>query len=179
VGQAEENAGFTEIMLPHLDAAYNLARWLTGDAADAADVVQDAMLRGLRFFGTFRGSNAKAWILAIVRNTAYSWIKANRRPEIAAPRGCDADAFDRAIAEIPTSAEDPEAALIRSGERRKLDRLIAALSPEFRECLVLREIEDMSYKEIAQVTGVPIGTVMSRLARARRLMQRAWMGEEA
>ena len=163
-------------MLPHLDAAYNLARWLTRDPQDAADVVQDAMLRGLRFFGTYRGTNAKAWLLTIVRNTAYSWMKANRRYGSDIGEGVS---FEDFVSDIASPAEDPEETLIRTGVRHDLDRLIEGLPAEFRECLVLREIEDLSYKEIAQVTGVPIGTVMSRLARARRLLQRGWVEAEA
>jgi len=162
--------------MPHLDAAYNLARWLTRDSTDAADVVQESMMRALRFFGGFRGDNAKAWLLAIVRNTAYSWLKANRPAEIISPLPGAEDAFDRVLEAIPAPGEDPEAALIRAGDKRQLDALIGALPAEFRECLILREMEELSYKEIAAVTGVPIGTVMSRLARARRLIQRGWTG---
>ena len=177
MGTTAENARFAEVAVPHLDAAYNLARWLTRDPADAADVVQEAMMRALRFFGSYRGDNAKAWLLAIVRNTAFTWMKANRPAEIlSAPAG---DAPDRAIEAVPSPDDDPETALIRTGEKRRLDGLIAALPAEFRECLVLREIEELSYKEIAAVTGVPIGTVMSRLARARRIVQRAWTEETA
>jgi RNA polymerase sigma-70 factor (ECF subfamily) len=174
LGTAAENARFAEVALPHLDAAYNLARWLTRDPSDAADVVQEAMMRALRFFGGYRGDNGKAWLLAIVRNTAFSWLKANRPAEIATGwpdredgAGLDLDGFR-------SPEDDPEVALIRAGEKRQLDALIAALPAEFRECLVLREMEELSYKEIAAVTGVPIGTVMSRLARARRLVQHGW-----
>jgi RNA polymerase sigma-70 factor (ECF subfamily) len=161
--------------LPHLDAAYNLARWLTRDAADAADVVQEAMLRALRFFGSFRGGNIKSWLLAIVRNTAIDWLRANRPAQIAPAPADDSDPFEN----IADENDDPEAALIRASSRQQLDRLIAALPAEFRECLVLREMEELSYKEIAAVTGVPIGTVMSRLSRARLLLQRAVIRENA
>jgi RNA polymerase sigma-70 factor (ECF subfamily) len=161
--------------LPHLDAAYNLARWLTRDPGDAADVVQEAMVRALRFFGGFRGGNGKSWLLAIVRNTAFDWMKANRPAEITALPAGDGE---NEIETVPTQDDDPERALIRAADRRQLDALIEALPAEFRECLVLREIEDLSYKEIAAVVGVPIGTVMSRLARARALMQRGWIAKE-
>lgn len=174
MAKAADNARFAEVALPHLDAAYNLARWLTRDSADAADIVQEAMMRALRFFGGYRGDNGKAWLLAIVRNTAFSWLKANRPAEIAASRPGADDSFDREFESIPYTGDDPETALIRAGDKRQLDELIAALPAEFRECLVLREMEELSYKEIAAVTGVPIGTVMSRLARARRLVQRGW-----
>jgi RNA polymerase sigma-70 factor (ECF subfamily) len=163
-----DTARFAEMALPHLDAAYNLARWLTRDTSDASDVVQEAMLRALRFFASYRGGSGKSWLLTIVRNTAVDWMRTNRPAQIAVQIGDD-DPFEN----IADSGEDPEAALIRMGDRQQLDRLIAALPADFRECLVLRELEELSYKEIAAVTGVPIGTVMSRLARARQLMQRA------
>ena len=174
MGPTAENTRFAEIALPHLDAAYNLARWLTRDPSDAADVVQEAMMRALRFFGGFRGDNGKAWLLAIVRNTAFSWLKANRPAEIAAFRPEREDGADYDLDAFPSPEDDPEVALIRAGEKRQLDALIGALPVEFRECLILRELEELSYKEIAAVTGVPIGTVMSRLARARRLVQHGW-----
>jgi len=162
--------------MPHFDAAYNLARWLTRDPADASDVVQEAMLRALRFFGSFRGGgSAKSWLLAIVRNTAIDWMRANRPSQIAPPPADDGDPLEN----IADQGDDPEAALIRASNRQQLDRLIADLPPEFRECLVLRELEELSYKEIAAVTGVPLGTVMSRLSRARLLLQRALVRENA
>jgi RNA polymerase sigma-70 factor, ECF subfamily len=171
LARPDAHARFAELALPHLDAAYNLARWLTRDPADASDVVQEAMMRALRFFDGFHGDSAKPWLLGIVRNTAYSWLKANRPAEIAAP--------DDRLDALPAPDDDPETALIRTGDRKRLDSLIEALPAEFRECLILREIEDLSYKEIAAITGVPIGTVMSRLARARRLIRRAWRTEAA
>lgn len=179
LGQPIETARFAEVALPHLDAAHNLARWLTRDPSDAADVVQEAMLRALRFFGGFRGGNGKSWLLAIVRNTAFDWMKTNHPAEIATFIPGGAGENENSIENIAFAGDDPEAALIRATDRRQLDALIEALPPEFRECLVLRELEDLSYKEIAAVIGVPIGTVMSRLARARQLMQRGWIREEA
>jgi RNA polymerase sigma-70 factor (ECF subfamily) len=143
--------------LPHLDAAYNLARWLSRSPADADDIVQDAMLRAFRGFDGFRGGDAKAWLLTIVRNCWRSAGTATKR------RGHMALEDEILVFE----GADPEEAAIQSGARRQLDRMIAQLPEEFREVLILREMEDMSYREIAEVTGVPIGTVMSRLARAR------------
>jgi RNA polymerase sigma-70 factor, ECF subfamily len=172
--RSTDTARFAEMALPHLDAAYNLARWLTRDSSDASDVVQEAMLRALRFFGSYRGGSGKSWLLTIVRNTAMDWMRANRPAQIAQPVG-----DDDPLENIADEGDTPEAAIIRVADRQQLDRLIAALPAEFRECLVLRELEELSYKEIAAVTGVPIGTVMSRLARARLLMQRNWTRENA
>jgi RNA polymerase sigma-70 factor, ECF subfamily len=174
-----ESTRFAEVALPHLDAAYNLARWITRDSSDASDVVQEAMLRALRFFGSYRGGSGKSWLLTIVRNTAIDWMSANRRTDIvfSIPYGADESASD--IDNVASESDDPETALIRAGDHAQLDRLVAALPTEFRECLVLREMEGLSYKEIAIVTAVPIGTVMSRLARARQLMQRNWIKEDA
>jgi RNA polymerase sigma-70 factor (ECF subfamily) len=154
------NAGrarFEQIVLPHLDAAYNLARWLTRNDHDAEDVLQDAMLRAYRFFGGLRGE-ARPWLLAIVRNACWSWLEANRPADLAV--------VDEPEADTP----GPEAILSRELDRRAVNEAIAALPVPFREALVLRELEDLSYKEIARIAGVPIGTVMSRLARARRLL---------
>jgi RNA polymerase sigma-70 factor (ECF subfamily) len=142
--------------LPHLDAAYNLARWLARSPADADDIVQDAMLRAFRAFDGFRGGDAKAWLLAIVRNCWLSSGAATTR------RGHTVLEDDLVAAE-----NNPEETAIQEGARRRLDLLIAQLPQESREVLILREMEDMSYREIAEITGVPIGTVMSRLARAR------------
>jgi RNA polymerase sigma-70 factor (ECF subfamily) len=147
--------------LPHLDAAYNLARWLSRSPADADDIVQDAMLRAFRAFDGFRGGDAKAWLLTIVRNCWLSAGAATRR------RG-HTSLEDKDLA-APES--DPEATAIQAGAKRRLDAMIAALPQEFREVLILREMEDMSYREIAEITSVPIGTVMSRLARARAILR--------
>jgi RNA polymerase sigma-70 factor (ECF subfamily) len=168
---------FAEVALPHLDAAYNLARWLMGSAEEADDVVQDAMTRALTYFPTFRGTNARAWILQIVRNTAYTALQARRavRTEPLATEG-DAGARGREIAD---PGDDPEAALLRARDRRDLDRLLARLPVDLRETIVLRELEELSYRDIAQVTGVPVGTVMSRLWRARRQLARDAGGSAA
>ncbi|TMI34935.1 MAG: sigma-70 family RNA polymerase sigma factor [Betaproteobacteria bacterium] len=154
---------FEQQVLPHIDAAFNLARWLTRNDHDAEDVVQDAMLRAYRHFEGLRGE-ARPWLLAIVRNACFSWIRRNRPAEVAA--GPDAEAAEAATA----PADGPEALLARELDRRMLNEAIAALPLQFREVLILRELEDLSYREIARIANVPIGTVMSRLARARRLL---------
>jgi RNA polymerase sigma-70 factor (ECF subfamily) len=166
VDERERLKLYEQKVLPHLDAAYNLARWLTGNDHDAQDVAQEASLRAFRFFGSFRGENARAWLLAIVRNTFYTWLRKNRpaenlveiddetlsiedgstRGESANPPFADADAVRRAIGELPV---------------------------DFREIVILREMEGLGYKEIADLAEVPIGTVMSRLARARKLLQKS------
>ena len=153
---------FERAVLIHLDASYNLARWITRNDHDAQDVVQEAVLRAYRFFDGLRGE-AKPWLLAIVRNSCLSWLQVNRPADLAG--------FDDRVVETQASDEDgPEAQAIRSFDRRMLNEAIAALPAQFREVLVLRELEDLSYREIARVADVPIGTVMSRLSRARRLL---------
>jgi RNA polymerase sigma-70 factor (ECF subfamily) len=147
--------------LPHLDAAYNLARWLSRSPTDADDIVQDAMLRAFRAFDGFRGGDAKAWLLTIVRNC---WLSAG-----AATRRRGHTSLEDENLEAPET--DPEQTAIQAGAKRRLDAMIAALPQDFREVLILREMEDMSYREIAEITGVPIGTVMSRLARARAALR--------
>jgi RNA polymerase sigma factor (sigma-70 family) len=152
---------FEEVFLPHLDAAYGLARWLTHNEADAQDVVQEAYLRALRFFSGFHGSDGRAWLLTIVRNTGYTWLRRNRSPEYAGD-------FDEAV-QLQESAEpDPETSQVIKVRKQLVDQAIENLPVEFREVVVLRELEELSYREIAAVTGIPIGTVMSRLARARK-----------
>ena len=155
-----ERERFERMVLPHVDAAYNLARWLTRNDHDADDVLQDAMLRAYRFFPALRGE-PRPWLLAIVRNACWSWLQANRPAEL--------DSSDDAASDAP----GPEALAAREFDRAALNQAIAALPVPFREALVLRELEDLSYKEIARIAGVPIGTVMSRLARARRLLAEA------
>jgi len=153
---------FEQIVMPHLDAAYNLARWLAGNDHDAADIVQEACVRAFRFAGGFRGGNSRSWLLAIVRNTACSWLKKNR-PTAMVPISDE----DLAKVEDPGRAVDA----FCGADKDVLRAALEALPHEFREALVLRELEGLSYKEIAEVTGVPAGTVMSRLARARRQLQ--------
>ena len=157
--------------LPHLDAAYNLARWLSRSPSDAEDIVQDAMLRAFRAFDGFRGGDAKPWLLAIVRNC---WRNASadtrRRKHTALP-----EEHEEAL---PSDEPSPEVTVAEASEGRRLNEVIALLPNEFREVLILREMEDMSYREIAEVTGVPIGTVMSRLARARALLREKWLRDQ-
>src|SRR6185312_600739 len=160
---------FAAVALPHLDAAFNLARWLTGSRADAEDVVQEAMVRALTYFPSFRGGSSRAWILQIVRNTAYGALKARG----ARMAGHTAPDEACAIEDIADPTDDPEKALIASADLAHIDALIAALPVELRETLVLRELEELPYRDIAQVTSVPIGTVMSRLWRARKMLVRA------
>ena len=169
---------FAELVLPHLDAAYNLARWLTRDPNDASDVVQEAVLRALLSVDTYRGGSGKLWILTIVSDTAGEWLSVNRGVETAFSAIQDSEAPVPDITNIASESDTAETALIRASDGVLLDRLIAALPAEFRECLVLREKEHLAYREIAVVMGIPIGTVMSRLSRARRMIHRGWIEEE-
>ena len=151
-------------MLPHLDAAYNLARFLMRNEQDAEDVVQEAALRAFRFFDNFRGENSRAWFLRIVRNTSFTVLKKNRPDEMNI-------AFDEELHGGQTPPMDAGVALDRAQDRQSVRAAIEQLPPEFREAITLRELEEASYKEIADIAGVPIGTVMSRLARARGQLQ--------
>lgn len=161
---------FESVVLPHLDSAYNLARWLMRDSARADDVVQEAVLRALTYYPSFRGDNARGWFLQILRNAAYAALKLNRA-EAAMPLG--ADGADAPLPEPADPGDDPEQTVIKARGLESLDRLLAALPIELRETIVLRELEELSYKDIARVTQAPIGTVMSRLWRARRLLAAA------
>jgi RNA polymerase sigma factor (sigma-70 family) len=164
--QDSRRARFEQAVLPHLDAAYDLARWLTRNDQDAEDVVQTASLRALQFFDGFQGANARAWLLTIVRNSFYSWLQQrNRGHEIADP-------FDEEVHSSPESGiPAPEAEMLRQADSRLLRQGFESLPLPYREVMVLRELEGLSYKEIAAIAGIPIGTVMSRLARARRHLQ--------
>ena len=162
-----QHTRFEQQVLPHLDAAYNLARWLTRDVNDAEDVVQDACLRALKYVDSLNDNGARAWFLTIVRHAFYDWCKRNRPTEIARD---DGTAIDMAV---DPAALDPEQAVLRAAESKTLADAIAALPLVFREVLILRELEELSYKEIARIAEIPIGTVMSRLARARSLLQRS------
>jgi len=167
-------------VLPHLDAAHNLARWLMRDATVAEDVLQEAMLRALSYFPSFRGVNPRGWLLQIVRNAAYTALNSDRVPGSAAgsvPLGGGTDDPPGAVEPVD-ERDDPERALIRQRTGRQVRQLVAALPIELRETLVLREIEELSYKEIAEITGAPIGTVMSRLWRARRVLAQSARREE-
>ena len=154
----------SEAILPHLDAAYNFARWLTRNEHDAEDIVQESFLRAFRYASSFSGDNARAWLLAIVRNTYFSWRKGN----ISSDRSVE---FDEDL-HCQASESDPESEVLRSADAKMVTGAIEELSVEYREVIILREFEDLSYKEIARVTGVPVGTVMSRLARARDYLAR-------
>jgi RNA polymerase sigma-70 factor (ECF subfamily) len=162
---AEERERFEQALLPHLDAAYNLARWLTRDDHDAEDLVQAAYLRALKSFGGFQGANARAWLLTIVRNACYTWLEQKRARGVAM-------AFDEDIHGVESDATDPEKCLLREEDQQAVRRAVEALPPELREVIVLRELEGLSYKEIAAIAGIPLGTVMSRLARARERLHR-------
>jgi RNA polymerase sigma-70 factor (ECF subfamily) len=164
---------FEQIMLPHLDAAYNLARWLVRDPSIAEDVVQDAYARACKYFDAFRGGSGRAWLLQIVRNAAYSTLKAQRkRMEVSLSSGMHAADEDSVDMEMPDSSPGLEAALPQRHDLAALDDALNALPVAWRECLILREVEELSYKEMAQTMDVPIGTVMSRLSRARQALRR-------
>jgi RNA polymerase sigma-70 factor (ECF subfamily) len=163
---------FEQVVMPHLDSAYNLARWLMRDPSAAEDVVQDAVLRALSYFGSYKGGDGRAWFLRIVRNAAYVVMSARKRGGSTTSlddAGLTADG-DPIAMQIADPADDPEATLSRAEGFIRLDQALAALPAELRECLVLHELEELSYKEVAHVTGVPIGTVMSRLWRARQAL---------
>ena len=166
-----ETTDFEKTILPHFDAAYNLARWLTGNEHDARDMVQESCLRAFKFFGGFRGGDARAWLLTIVRNTVYSWLQRHQKGEhILQP--------EEEMEKFEDVSVNPEQLLARSANIEAVRAAIAELSPEYREAVVLREMENYSYKEIADITGVQIGTVMSRLARGRRQLQRILVQSE-
>src|ERR1700712_3072921 len=158
---------FELLAMPHLDAAFNLARWLTGNTADAEDVVQDAYLRAFRYLDAFRGDNFRVWLLTIVRNSFLNWLKDNRSGrQLFQPIPADLEWTD--------PAPSAEAMLLDRVDSETLGVLMAGLPAEYREVLILREIEELSYKDIATVTGIPPGTVMSRLSRARLALRKAW-----
>jgi RNA polymerase sigma factor (sigma-70 family) len=168
-GDAERSRRFQQLALPHLDAAYNLARWLAGNGNDAEDIVQEAFMRAFRFFDSFHGENARPWLLAIVRRTWYDeWARRASSREIAAFDDEIDRADETAIDGWGGSPSDPQALLIREEDTRLVHEALARLPVEFREVLILRELEDMSYRDIAAVADLPIGTVMSRLTRGRR-----------
>ena len=156
---------FERLLLPHLSAAYNLARWITGNDQDAEDLVQEAYLRALKSFDGFRGGDGRSWLLAIVRNTCSSWLRHNGSNELVTP-------FNEEVRNPEEEASNPETLLLRNAEGELIKKVLQELALEFREVLIMRELEGLSYKEIAAVAGIPIGTVMSRLARARRQLSR-------
>jgi RNA polymerase sigma-70 factor (ECF subfamily) len=163
----DQVASFEQLVLPHMRAGYNLARWLLRNDHDAEDVMQEAIVRAFRFFDGFRGDNPRAWLLSVVRNSAYTFLQQNRARELGTE-------FDEEVHGESASAEEtPEVLLLRSAQQRSLNEAVEALPVEFREVFVLREMEGLSYKEIAELARIPLGTVMSRLSRARRQLQAA------
>lgn len=168
---------FKDAVMPYLNDAYNLARYLTRNPDDANDIVQDAYLRAFRFFDTFKGGNPKPWLLTIVRNCFYSWLKAKpRQTEVLLEFDDESGTDTRDLWMRETI--DPEAALVQIDNAETVRLLLDGLPVSFREVLVLREMEELSYQEIATVLDVPIGTVMSRLARARRFFKQAWLDHQ-
>jgi len=158
---------FATVMLPHLDAATSLARWLLRDQAEAEDAVQDACLRAITYHASFRGENPRAWLLRIVRNVVHERLRA-RATRAEAPLGVEGEA---GFIDLPDPSPGPDAVLSGRQDAARLEAALAALPAELRECLVLCELEELSYREIAHITDVPIGTVMSRLWRARRMLR--------
>ena len=168
MGDAEKLARFETTVLVHLDAAYNLARWLTRDECGAEDAVQEACLRAYRFFDGQQGLSSKAWFMAVVRNASLDWLREQRRRALED----EYDDDDVAHGADTAASEPPDLAAERAADARGLRECIAALPREYREVVVLRELEELSYKEISAIVDVPMGTVMSRLARGRDLLQR-------
>ena len=177
--QQDRKRRFELLALPHLDAAFNLARWLAGNAADAEDVVQEAYLRAFRYFDAYQGGDFRVWLLTIVRNCFFTWARENRsnrlvfQPDV--PLGDTAETETTAWGAPP---RDPESLLLERLDSQALSRLVQRLPAEYREVLLLREVEDLAYKDIAAVIGAPIGTVMSRLSRARLALRKLWFDAE-
>jgi RNA polymerase sigma factor (sigma-70 family) len=165
LGDQSKLTRFEQSILPHLDAAYNLARWLTRNEHDAEDMAQESYLRAFKFFDGFHGTDARAWLLAIVRNTCYTWLHQNRGRETMA-------SFDEEIHTIENEASNPAKLVLKSDDREMLKEALEELPVEFREVVVLRDLEELSYKQVAEIANIPLGTVMSRLARARERLKR-------
>ncbi len=163
--EENERRRFEQALLPHLDAAYNLARWLTRDEHAAQDLVQEAYLRALKAFAGFHGTDGRGWLLTIVRNTCYTWLRQRQKLQAAT-------AFDEEVHGLSGGAATPAALVLQQEDRQAIRLAVESLPEEFREVLVLREVEGLSYKEIAAVADISIGTVMSRLARARTQLGR-------
>ena len=157
---------FEQEVMPHLDAAYNLARWMVRNERDAQDVAQEAYLRAFRFFPGFRGGDARAWLLKIVRNICYTWLHVNRPLQ-------DAAEFDENSSSPDSDAPNPEEIVLQNDSGNLVRKALEMLAPNSREVLILRELEGMSYKEIAEITGMPMGSVMSSLSRARDRLRQA------
>jgi RNA polymerase sigma-70 factor (ECF subfamily) len=170
VDEASDQARFTEVFVPYLVDAFRLARWLAGSRADAEDIVQEASMRAFKYIRGFSGGNPRAWVLTIVRNTSYSWLAKNRPTDVVLSDDLDQDHREQIEQAGTQEMQTPETALIAKLEAQQVRKAMAALPAPFREILVLREVHDLDYRTIAEVAALPIGTVMSRLARARRLL---------
>ena len=162
--EESKTARFEAMALPHFGAAYNLARWLVRDDRDAEDVVQEAFLRAFRFFGGYRGGDGRSWLLTIVRNTCYTWLQQNRSRVLSEP-------IEDKLDEIGISNDNPETRLLQTVDAQSVRQALDELPIEFREVLVMREMEELSYKQISTIADLPIGTVMSRLARGRKRLR--------
>jgi RNA polymerase sigma-70 factor (ECF subfamily) len=162
--EKDKLARFEQTISPHLDAAYNLARWLTRNEHDAQDMVQEAYLRAFKFLDAFQGVDGRAWLLTIVRNVCYTWLQQNRAHEMTTM-------FDEEIHNVDSDASNPATLVLQSADQQILRHALDELPVEFREVVVLRELEGFSYKEIAEIANIPAGTVMSRLARARERLK--------
>lgn len=160
----ERTERFEALVMPHLDAAYNVARWMTRNASDAEDIAQEAIMRAFRFFDTFRGEDGRVWLLTIVRNTYLTWVRRQASQQTSAE-------FDERIHTDLEAAVTPEKSVLQQARSEDVRRAIEQLPPEYREVILMREIEELSYKEIAAVTQAPLGTVMSRLSRARSMLR--------
>jgi RNA polymerase sigma factor (sigma-70 family) len=166
---SQKESRFQALVLPHIDSAFNLARWLAHNEHDAEDIVQEAYLRAFKFFDGFHGDDGRPWLLSIVRNTFYSWYQQNKTQRENTEFNEELHGIDlEASSPVLHADNNPEALLSQKDNRRQVHKALAELSAEFREVLVMRELEDLSYKEIAGIVGIPIGTVMSRLARGRK-----------
>lgn len=176
----ERKRRFELLALPHLDAAYNLARWLAGNASEAEDVVQEAYLRAYRYFDAYQGGDMRVWLLTIVRNCFSTWARQKRPGRMNYMAELPMEDTSSPQEPLWTSPpSDPEAELLRGADAGRLNVLMARLPSDYREVLLLREVEELSYREIATIVGVPVGTVMSRLARARATLRRHWFAEDA
>ena len=165
---------FEQQVMPHLDAAYNLARWITRNDHDAEDVVQESFMRAMKYFDGMRGTEARPWLLAIVRNTCYTWLEKNRPADLVPIDENNLASVEAELASFaPASMGNPEVIVLQSANRKLVNQALEELPVGYREVIVMREIEDMSYKDIATVAGIPLGTVMSRLSRGRELLKTA------